>query len=127
MFIALRARTPPTPSSAYCISRTSGSPTYNSAPIQRANCEFSGTRSEEHTSELQSRQYLVCRLLLEKKKTNDPGPAPKSLVEVDKGCGDRPDYEFPMLKEANCVLLSVYAADVVCVGATRHTAGRSGT
>src|SRR3712207_7250794 len=27
-------------------------------------------RSEEHTSELQSRQYLVCRLLLEKKKQN---------------------------------------------------------
>src|SRR5947209_10103452 len=30
--------------------------------------EFLETRSEEHTSELQSRQYLVCRLLLEKKK-----------------------------------------------------------
>src|SRR3712207_6946140 len=29
----------------------------------------SDARSEEHTSELQSRQYLVCRLLLEKKKT----------------------------------------------------------
>src|SRR3712207_8706461 len=28
-------------------------------------------RSEEHTSELQSRQYLVCRLLLEKKKLED--------------------------------------------------------
>src|SRR5258707_5470452 len=28
-------------------------------------------RSEEHTSELQSRQYLVCRLLLEKKKKED--------------------------------------------------------
>src|SRR3712207_6912690 len=28
-------------------------------------------RSEEHTSELQSRQYLVCRLLLEKKKRNE--------------------------------------------------------
>src|SRR5258707_4317334 len=28
-------------------------------------------RSEEHTSELQSRQYLVCRLLLEKKKKQD--------------------------------------------------------
>src|SRR3712207_7154898 len=28
-------------------------------------------RSEEHTSELQSRQYLVCRLLLEKKKVGD--------------------------------------------------------
>src|SRR3712207_8637592 len=30
--------------------------------------EPGGLRSEEHTSELQSRQYLVCRLLLEKKK-----------------------------------------------------------
>src|SRR5581483_733260 len=30
--------------------------------------ELVGGRSEEHTSELQSRQYLVCRLLLEKKK-----------------------------------------------------------
>src|SRR3712207_8932741 len=29
-------------------------------------------RSEEHTSELQSRQYLVCRLLLEKKKKTTP-------------------------------------------------------
>src|SRR3712207_7330798 len=29
-----------------------------------------GLRSEEHTSELQSRQYLVCRLLLEKKQSN---------------------------------------------------------
>src|SRR5258707_2703759 len=29
------------------------------------------TRSEEHTSELQSRQYLVCRLLLEKKKKEE--------------------------------------------------------
>src|SRR5258707_10487293 len=31
-------------------------------------------RSEEHTSELQSRQYLVCRLLLEKKKHNTTQP-----------------------------------------------------
>src|SRR3712207_7377760 len=31
---------------------------------------FTVRRSEEHTSELQSRQYLVCRLLLEKKKKN---------------------------------------------------------
>src|SRR5258707_11900137 len=30
--------------------------------------KYSHPRSEEHTSELQSRQYLVCRLLLEKKK-----------------------------------------------------------
>src|SRR3712207_8308650 len=34
----------------------------------RASCCSSSHRSEEHTSELQSRQYLVCRLLLEKKK-----------------------------------------------------------
>src|SRR3712207_8811441 len=32
-----------------------------------------GLRSEEHTSELQSRQYLVCRLLLEKKKDDHKG------------------------------------------------------
>src|SRR5574344_2308212 len=31
-------------------------------------------RSEEHTSELQSPDHLVCRLLLEKKKKNDPNP-----------------------------------------------------
>src|SRR5690625_7029548 len=33
-------------------------------------------RSEEHTSELQSRGHLVCRLLLEKKKTKPPGTKP---------------------------------------------------
>src|SRR3712207_7294278 len=32
--------------------------------------QLPGLRSEEHTSELQSRQYLVCRLLLEKKKNS---------------------------------------------------------
>src|SRR3712207_7435038 len=36
---------------------------------QRRARRQGGGRSEEHTSELQSRQYLVCRLLLEKKKT----------------------------------------------------------
>src|SRR3712207_7367943 len=35
-------------------------------------------RSEEHTSELQSRQYLVCRLLLEKKKTYNATPTSRS-------------------------------------------------
>src|SRR2546428_8249644 len=37
-----------------------------------------GRRSEEHTSELQSRSDLVCRLLLEKKNKNTP-PPPESL------------------------------------------------
>src|SRR3712207_8670867 len=35
------------------------------------------TRSEEHTSELQSRQYIVCRLLLEKKNTSHKSRTPE--------------------------------------------------
>src|SRR2546422_3204611 len=38
---------------------------------RRARCPGRGPRSEEHTSELQSRLHLVCRLLLEKKKKNN--------------------------------------------------------
>src|SRR5436309_4632961 len=39
------------------------------APLgSRPKCPYSSRRSEEHTSELQSRENLVCRLLLEKKK-----------------------------------------------------------
>src|SRR3712207_7379478 len=37
-------------------------------------------RSEEHTSELQSRQYLVCRLLLEKKKTYNTKSDPQLYI-----------------------------------------------
>src|SRR3712207_8127185 len=37
------------------------------APVAPDHVSGGGRRSEEHTSELQSRQYLVCRLLLEKK------------------------------------------------------------
>src|SRR3712207_7660037 len=37
-------------------------------------------RSEEHTSELQSRQYLVCRLLLEKKKNPSTPPCYRSCL-----------------------------------------------
>src|SRR3712207_8155882 len=37
-------------------------------------------RSEEHTSELQSRQYLVCRLLLEKKTTTSSHPTDARLM-----------------------------------------------
>src|SRR5258707_7742269 len=42
--------------------------------------EVAISRSEEHTSELQSRQYLVCRLLLEKKKNN------RSLITYVRFC-----------------------------------------
>src|SRR3712207_7379800 len=52
---------------------------------------FHISRSEEHTSELQSRQYLVCRLLLEKKKKNrvklshtqQISSLPKNCVKID--------------------------------------------
>src|SRR3712207_7451314 len=49
-----------------------GSPPFEDRPrwVRRAGrASDAGPRSEEHTSELQSRQYLVCRLLLEKKTT----------------------------------------------------------
>src|SRR3712207_8248134 len=47
-------------------------PCFGERARQAASHVASGgrSRSEEHTSELQSRQYLVCRLLLEKKTTN---------------------------------------------------------
>src|SRR3712207_7703798 len=50
--------------------RAPPAPARTAPPCGRARTCRSATapRSEEHTSELQSRQYLVCRLLLEKKK-----------------------------------------------------------
>src|SRR3712207_8781537 len=42
--------------------------------FENVQLQLSGFRSEEHTSELQSRQYLVCRLLLEKKNDNSSMP-----------------------------------------------------
>src|SRR3712207_7745030 len=62
-----------TPRSLSCLCVTSMSShertTLEKVPM-RSSCPggVNSTRSEEHTSELQSRQYLVCRLLLEKKK-----------------------------------------------------------
>src|SRR3712207_8067323 len=50
-------------------SKTDGSSRAGSHDRRRKALAASG-RSEEHTSELQSRQYLVCRLLLEKKKSS---------------------------------------------------------
>src|SRR5947209_9497809 len=46
------------------------------------------TRSEEHTSELQSRQYLVCRLLLEKKKAEETRNGPL-LTRLSQAQGDQ--------------------------------------
>src|SRR5581483_12261143 len=43
-----------------------------------------GSRSEEHTSELQSRQYLVCRLLLEKKNNDWKQYASRSNNKISR-------------------------------------------
>src|SRR5947209_13457836 len=51
-------------------------------------------RSEEHTSELQSRQYLVCRLLLEKKKKQNllPPPQPSSSPDQSHTAPPAPEH-----------------------------------
>src|SRR3712207_7721179 len=49
-------------------------------------CQNGRKRSEEHTSELQSRQYLVCRLLLEKKKLKSRQYLVFSLLIDQKRC-----------------------------------------
>src|SRR3712207_8952541 len=49
--------------------------------LRRLALEGVGERSEEHTSELQSRQYLVCRLLLEK-KTIKQGKAVQTILLI---------------------------------------------
>src|SRR3712207_7714608 len=51
---------------------SSGRPLKDSRPARStaASTKARPTRSEEHTSELQPRQYLVCRLLLDKKNTS---------------------------------------------------------
>src|SRR3712207_8900106 len=56
--------------SAYTNASASLRSNLTSAVVPSGFVKVSITRSEEHTSELQSRQYLVCRLLLEKKKNN---------------------------------------------------------
>src|SRR3712207_8473537 len=51
-----------------CSTRCARARPSSTACTARASSTQRRSRSEEHTSELQSRQYLVCRLLLEKKK-----------------------------------------------------------
>src|SRR3712207_8522724 len=62
------ARTAPNGSPSSGGADGSAARTSPGATGERTGREGIRVRSEEHTSELQSRQYLVCRLLLEKKK-----------------------------------------------------------
>src|SRR2546422_2614242 len=50
-------------------------------PVAASAAFPASPRSEEHTSELQSRLHLVCRLLLEKKKKSKSVPRPPQLTE----------------------------------------------
>src|SRR3712207_8838299 len=52
---------------------------------QNWHCYLPGVRSEEHTSELQSRQYLVCRLLLEKRNRTSAESAISAKHEAERG------------------------------------------
>src|SRR2546425_5650237 len=74
-------------------------------------------RSEEHTSELQSLAYLVCRLLLEKKKNNDNltliksvertpahGHQKEVLVASSVACTISPCHDFPDAIAPDCVM-----------------------
>src|SRR5205814_9533156 len=64
-----RKWTPWEPCAAYRKARSLISPTTNARWALRYMTKAPAPRSEEHTSELQSLRHLVCRLLLEKKKT----------------------------------------------------------
>src|SRR5436309_15967180 len=56
--------------------RKSNDPDHTSRIRHQPCSRVAGPRSEEHTSELQSRENLVCRLLLEKKKQPSPSRCP---------------------------------------------------
>src|SRR3712207_8339058 len=70
--------------------RATGSAKIETPPAMRISSERTDAntgRSEEHTSELQSRQYLVCRLLLEKKNKNKISKKQYNKTTIyDDGC-----------------------------------------
>src|SRR5205809_3520630 len=61
---------------------------------RRARLDLDGIeqRSEEHTSELQSRLHLVCRLLLEKKKTRANNPNSDTKLEITAQISEQAPY-----------------------------------
>src|SRR3712207_7667663 len=59
------------PPGRFCRTTAKPSSCWCSTSSKRSGRFWTTRRSEEHTSELQSRQYLVCRLLLEKKKKKE--------------------------------------------------------
>src|SRR3712207_8932996 len=100
----LGARTPRCPRRLRRGRRRTGAPghrTRGRSPTEPYPCRARGgrtARSEEHTSELQSRQYLVCRLLLEKKKKKNIVPEEARRQDLSSGS-----------KELLCLFRSVVA------------------
>src|SRR3989442_2117408 len=77
----------PRPMSASCATAFRAKPIRSSRSARCAHCSACPTRSEEHTSELQSRPHLVCRLLLEKKKKQK-----KIILQEPRGCDRRSSH-----------------------------------
>src|SRR3712207_7853903 len=83
LFRSVIVRTLPAVTSSFNSSVRTEPSGYRSLSVTYAVCDTvtrNTLRSEEHTSELQSRQYLVCRLLLEKKKNSSFLPLPSYFV-----------------------------------------------
>src|SRR6266511_3249115 len=72
---------------------------------------MAGSRSEEHTSELQSRENLVCRLLLEKKNET----AERTGLMGEKIDGEYEQRQSPADIDPIQLLRPVLRADVVCL------------
>src|SRR2546429_4374598 len=70
--------------------------------------ELTGVRSEEHTSELQSRLHLVCRLLLEKKNSRLPPNAVRCNLLCAHLSLNRPRHPFQECVPAPSLSLSLY-------------------
>src|SRR5260221_12394396 len=81
-FFFLMIRRPPRstlfPYTTLFRSRVGKQPARNERRVGRTETACHESRSEEHTSELQSHSDLVCRLLLEKKKKSDTGKSDKT-------------------------------------------------
>src|SRR2546422_7805544 len=69
-------------------------------------------RSEEHTSELQSRLHLVCRLLLEKKKNTDDKPKSRHPADAHKSQITKSNLKSE-LEQLSCLLLIVAGGELM--------------
>src|SRR5260221_8237414 len=105
--------------------RCSATWSYSARPASLEDCVCQYTRSEEHTSELQSHSDLVCRLLLEKKKKNQIHLPTPRLVDSPvnsshrhstgrPGCrGGGPDASIALQLSARCATLRFTVATLM--------------